>query len=129
MILPKECLPNDGIIVNDSVYEHSVEVNDKKVPFDWHGKTGNHWKMGSRLVLSEDTLTWKAYTVERGSVVLYWKAGFVKTSDGSENWKWNGAGTANCFAFGFMPIDEGYLEEIMEEMMEEFTDDQYWKKV
>jgi hypothetical protein len=106
-----------GLDSNVEYAERYTRLNDEPL----NGKTKNaevgfgHWKLGQEILKEGDSYRWITWTVENGSHVQSFNCKVTK--DGSLI-----KGVVNCFALGWMPLDQGYLDDLFEEIEEDPID-------
>lgn len=83
---------------------------------DWSTKDAEvghgHYKLGMEIDRQSDgNFVWKTWTVENSSHVLNSKCVITKEGKLLD-------GTVNCFGLGWMPLDQGYVDQLLEEYSE-----------
>ena len=70
-----------------------------------------HWKLGHEVRKKDDLYVWSTWTVENAKHVPNFSCIVTPQAKLVE-------GSANCFALGWMPLDQAYIDELLEEMQE-----------
>lgn len=111
MLLTRLGLPDDTVTA-------SVRTRLNGEPLNWNtcGESvgQGHWKLGMTLKREEEhkQFRWTTWTVENGSHVANFECTVTPNGDILEGW-------VNCFALGCMPLDQGYLDQLLSEYEED----------
>lgn len=90
----------------------SIRTRLNHNPLGWETKNSEvgtgHWKLGVELEKKDTNYQWNTWTVEDGCHVINFSCTITPSGKLVD-------GTVNLFALGFMDLDQGYIDDLLEE--------------